>query len=530
MATALLAVLAAIAFVAIRIPYLPVPLERDEGEYAYIAQRILAGDVPYRDAFDQKPPGVFAVYALALTVLPPTAVSVHVVAGVWTALSGLVLFGLVRTLAGGLAAGFACLVFAVFSTDPRLFATAANTEVFLLLPMIASAAWALRAAERGRGWWTAGLLAGVACLFKQVAVTHLAFLAVFALVQGHGVGRDVGGVVRRLCYLGAGVVCAWLPVVGLFAALDAWDPFLDAVLLHNLEYSGAVDAALGLELLLRAISLQLPSFGVAWLLGAVALCAPALAGRRAWAFLGGWWLCSLLGVSVGLYFRPHYFLQLLPALSGLVGLTLAASARRCFALASPSMAWAGFAALVGIALGPPLLASAPNLGAGSPTAISRAMYGFNPFPEAPEIARYLRNTSGPDETVFILGSEPEILFHAERRSASRFIFVYPLTAPFAGALERQQEVVREVREQRPRYLVWVNIQSSLLLSGDTERHLFQEMGRLVRDQYRLEFLARPAAEDALFDFVHGEAARALHRELLADPQKPAWVAVYRRAP
>ena len=49
-------VVAAVVFVGVRAAYLDVPLERDEGEYAYIAQRALLGEVPYRDAFDQKPP------------------------------------------------------------------------------------------------------------------------------------------------------------------------------------------------------------------------------------------------------------------------------------------------------------------------------------------------------------------------------------------------------------------------------------------------------------------------------------------
>ena len=55
-----LVALAVLAFAALRTPLLAVPLERDEGEYAYIAQRMLAAELPYRDAFDQKPPGVFA--------------------------------------------------------------------------------------------------------------------------------------------------------------------------------------------------------------------------------------------------------------------------------------------------------------------------------------------------------------------------------------------------------------------------------------------------------------------------------------
>ena len=45
---------AVIAFALIRVPFLSMPLERDEGEYAYMAQLLLDGGVLYRDAFNQK--------------------------------------------------------------------------------------------------------------------------------------------------------------------------------------------------------------------------------------------------------------------------------------------------------------------------------------------------------------------------------------------------------------------------------------------------------------------------------------------
>ena len=50
---------------AARIPLLDVPLERDEGEYAYIAWRLGHNELPYRDWVDQKPPAIFWVYRAA---------------------------------------------------------------------------------------------------------------------------------------------------------------------------------------------------------------------------------------------------------------------------------------------------------------------------------------------------------------------------------------------------------------------------------------------------------------------------------
>ncbi len=48
---------------ACRLPSLVEPAGADQSLYSYTAQRVLAGGVPYRDAWDQKPPGIFFVYA-----------------------------------------------------------------------------------------------------------------------------------------------------------------------------------------------------------------------------------------------------------------------------------------------------------------------------------------------------------------------------------------------------------------------------------------------------------------------------------
>jgi 4-amino-4-deoxy-L-arabinose transferase-like glycosyltransferase len=532
--TAALLVAAAVVFVGTRAAYLDVPLERDEGEYAYVAQRMLLGEVPYRDVFDQKPPGVFVAYLLAFAVFGPSVEGIHLLAGLWTLATGVALFATVRRIAGELEAGFALVVFAPMSVDPRLLATAANTEIFMLLPMVASTWCVARGVTRGdpdpggSGWWlAAGALGGVACAFKQVAVTSLLFAAGAALLGGTA-GRDVRW--RRLGALAAGALLVWLPIVGAFVVLGAFAPFLDAVLLHNLRYSSSAGWNEGAVRLLLAVAHQAPGLAVVWLLAASALIVPRVAPPRVRAFLGAWWAASFAGVAIGLYFRPHYFVQLLPALASLCGVTLGAALRPWLSRPGPLAALGMPAAGVLAALGPQLLGQSATLRAPNPTALSRAIYGMNPFPEAQEIAAYIRNTSGPDDAVFVLGSEPEILFHAERRSATRYIFAYPLTGDFPDILERQREVVRALQRERPLYIVWVQLQASLLIGLDSERYLFEEVASIVRTGYRIELLARPGAEDGPFDFHHGAEARELFRELTQAAGSPAWVAVFRRAP
>src|SRR5438128_2470887 len=84
--------LAMLVFVALRAPCAAIPLERDEGEYAYIAQRMLHGELPYRDAFDQKPPGVFLAYLVPVRIFGTSVVAIHVTAYIWSALTALFVY------------------------------------------------------------------------------------------------------------------------------------------------------------------------------------------------------------------------------------------------------------------------------------------------------------------------------------------------------------------------------------------------------------------------------------------------------
>src|SRR6476661_1403316 len=54
-----------------------IPLERDEGEYAYAGQLMLQGIPPYKLAYNMKLPGTYAAYALILAVFGQTPSGIH---------------------------------------------------------------------------------------------------------------------------------------------------------------------------------------------------------------------------------------------------------------------------------------------------------------------------------------------------------------------------------------------------------------------------------------------------------------------
>src|ERR1044071_6184010 len=100
---------------ALRTPLLSIPLERDEGEYAYIAWRLGYNELPYRDWVDQKPPAVFYAYRLALSLPFEPVRAIHFIALLFSAASVCALFFLALRFMDRFWAWMAAALFAVFS-------------------------------------------------------------------------------------------------------------------------------------------------------------------------------------------------------------------------------------------------------------------------------------------------------------------------------------------------------------------------------------------------------------------------------
>ena len=55
---------------AIKEPELLLPIGPDQGTYSYVAERILDGQLPYVDAWDNKPPATYYLHAAVLALVP----------------------------------------------------------------------------------------------------------------------------------------------------------------------------------------------------------------------------------------------------------------------------------------------------------------------------------------------------------------------------------------------------------------------------------------------------------------------------
>lgn len=463
----------------LRWPIAEIPLERDEGEYSYVAERWLAGEPPYQSAFDQKPPGVFAVYAVIFRTLGGSTPAIHWGTQVYTLATLAAIFLVGRRLFGPAAGLAASLLAAYMTLDRCVYGNAANTEVFMILPLTLAFLAALKATDQSSVIWAAasGMLGICAILFKQVALPNVALHAVMLLFAGQHRPR----IVTAYC---AAAILVVGGVVGYFTFAGALNEFLDCVVLHNLAYVQQVPwhyypyflGRTGSVILLQWFPIL--SFATIGCFRGREVRGVNWPSRR-WAVL--WLAASFLGTAIGGYFREHYFFQMIPPIAVLAGAGIVWLAERWSSVRSGIVALGlCFAA---IAFGVLVM---PNYYLfGTPAEKARLLYADAPFPESIPVGEYLARHAHPEDRVFVYGNEPQILYYSNRRTACRYIYVYPQLTPAPGVLERQDALLNELRSTLPRYIVVHRGLSPFYFHEPPPQHLPEQFIQLLQQSYQL---------------------------------------------
>jgi len=205
---------------------------------------------------------------------------------------------------------------------------------------------------------------------------------------------------------------------------------------------------------------------------------------RQTGFVLGFLFCSFLGTAAGLYFREHYFILSLPALAVIVGLAVCSLQRALSGVAvmkqfSDAVPLALFAVVLGwnILYQRQLLLQLPA------NQVCRIIYRPDPFVEAPALAGYIREHSVAEARVAVIGSEPEIYFYSQRRSATGYIYTYALMEPQPYAQTMQREMMTEIESSRPEFLVWVGYDNSWNVRPSSDRTVFDWFARYSNEFY-----------------------------------------------
>ncbi len=468
----------------VRYRLLAVPLERDEGEYAYAGQLILDGIPPYQEVYNMKLPGIYAIYAGIMAVFGQTHQGIHMGLLLANEATLLFVFLLARRLFNPAAAVASAAIFALLSVSESVEGVFANAEHFVIVFAAGGLLMLWQAMSKDSLWriFVAGILLGIAFIIKQHGFA-------FGVAAGGYILLDAWGqkpvpwrkLILRLLSLTGGIAVI---VAGLFLAM-VWAGVFEKFWFWTVDYARTYVAQVPLSEAWNSFTYAFsPIVGCAvllWILIGLGIgcLATRIISGRARRFLLVYAILSFAAICPGFYFRPHYFVLLLPCAA-----LLGAAAIYAISQWLSRIAWLSKLVpeiLIIICLGQAVYRQRQFLFLMTPTEACRAAYGANPFSESLEIASFIRNHTAPEDTIAILGSEPQISFYAHRRSASGHIYMYPLMENHPFALQMQKDFVRETEAKNPRYLLLVGVPTSWLRQPDSHGFLFEWFDRYQKN-------------------------------------------------
>ncbi len=468
-------VIAAILFIAaIRIRLLSIPLERDEGEFAYMGQLMLQGIPPYSLAANMKLPGTYAAYALIMAVFGQTIEGIHLGLLLINAGTMLLVFLLTRRLFDDCAGAVACATYGILSLSSGVNGTSAHATHFVLLPALGGIVLLLKAIERDKPltFFLSGFFLGLSFVMKQQGIFFGIFALLYAAVaQAQKAPAPARPLLMRFLLFISGLFIPYLLTCITLYALGVFQKFWFWTVLYAARYASIQSLPEGFALFRMQVPIVIDGFYLLWILAGMGMLLVwwqrDLKSRA--LFMYGFFFFSFLAVCPGFYFRQHYFVLLLPAVAIFAGAAITSLHMRFSHLKNfrflPSLVFLMF-------FSHGVFSQRLFFFEGSPSAVCRYMYFPNPFPESIAIADYIRNHSAPDSTIAVLGSEPQIYFYARRRSATSYLYTYSLMEHHKYALTMQQEMIQEIERSKPEYLIFVKIPFSWLRREDSETILF----------------------------------------------------------
>lgn len=357
------------------LPYFP-----DEAVYKIIATGIVHGKWPYHALFDHKPPLIYLWYLPA--GLGASIQAERILAALLVAASVPIVAVLARRRLTGRQVPLATAAYALLLANPFMV-WGANTEAFLLLPLVAALAVPSPL--------LAGVLLGFAVMTKPVA---LAFAPVLVLFWR----RDVWRVA-----IGGGLICLLVSL----PFIPIWHDFWEANITFNLDYARQLGYGSGLHQLL------IPNPGV--LIGGLPLWCAALVGaiRQRDRLIWVWALCALISVRASGLNNAYQYVLLAPPAALLAGIGLDRILRSRILAVTESILSAGTLVAVATAL--------VLFGGARP---------FEPMVDA------VRTAEGE---VYVLGGKTEIYIYADHQPQRRFFYSVPLVV--------RSDWGREMREQ-----------------------------------------------------------------------------------
>src|SRR5713226_4861591 len=394
------ALVAAAIFIAHMASFFHRLLDGDEAIYGSIAALMNLGGPLYAEGgVDNKPPGIFWVYAVTFRVFGMYQMTaIHVIALLVIAATCVLIFLAGRHLAGARVGILAAIFYGVLTGagNPRLLA--ANTEAFMMLPLTGSLLLMLR-----RHWVWSGLLLAAAGAFRQSAAVDVLLLPL-AIVYFEPRESRVRGSALFIGGLAAGLLAGavLIALTGSFSGFWQWTiatltGYASGNWPPGLVWARAKDSVVPFVVDMAVLWVAAIAWAARW--------KRLDSGQR---LMVAWLVVSMVGSLAGGHLSWHYFIQVMGPLALLSALAVDA------AHSTPMRKQVAWIVAIGVA--------APAFGWAAYNVFADPLtYDFSwPVPQHEQVAAYILTHTGPGDRVFVWGDWPALYVESDRLMASRF--------------------------------------------------------------------------------------------------------------
>jgi len=432
---------------------------RDSGVFLYVGWRFLNGDVPYRDVWDHKPPLIYFVDALGITLTPDSLWGVWFLQFLFIFFTFFFVyrlidqeFGIYAALAGSIILTSGLLTILEKGNVTEEYALVFQAFAFLLFV----SAWRQDFPLRASFW--IGLIGGLAFNFKQTTIgiwiTYGLFLLVIRLLQRRFPLKD-------LLSLAAGWLVPSVLLSIYLASQNAFADFWDQAFLYNFAYVGKHE---GIRRLIPVFIKGFAYLQNGWVLylavlGWLAGFGYVLLKRNAFREIHPLVLIALVNLPIEVLLITisgrsilHYYLTPLPVMAILAGTlvyTVPFLTGRISSLNSQNIQrWIPRLVLILVLIGQ--VAQIRNY--------SGYVQALRDNDYAPVIDYVAKNTQENDQ-VLLIGAESVVNFLARREAPTRYVYQYPLA--LLGRRPMFEEYFNEILANKPTLIIDTRGQSRL---------------------------------------------------------------------
>jgi hypothetical protein len=506
-----------VLFVIVRaLPILSFPIGNDQGTYLTIGQGLLEGKQLYRDLWDNKPPGIFIVYAGIAKLFGRVMWSAAVVDILLLLVISYLLFQFIEPYLGRAGAAIAVMVHASMHGEMKYF-WIAQPETFQVVCVLAGYLLMMR---RGRwlraSWFAAGLLLGCACWLKYNAIAFLPFLAFVPYLDTSDLDREPPRVslaipwrdwLVRAAFLTAGLAAAIGIVLAWIAFNGAW-PAMKEAQFEVLPRYAAMAVQRRPHYLLSAFARTNYWLGE-WNLWAALVGLLVAWRRRDLGRFGPIFFAALsayAAVVMQVRFHDYYFQTCYPffaAISAYVVVSIYEGSR-AIARSLRQRGWRLAAALVWIVFAQAVFWPLPDefskltlryeelceWRAGPEKFYSRypRQLVFEHFDGESQVIDYLQRNAGPSDALYVWSYKCQIYYLTGHQPPTRFVSNLGIISLWSLPSWRG-ELMRDLRNAQPRFIVVARgdqLPTLTYVNVDSEGYLktFPEFDSFITKNYK----------------------------------------------